>query len=248
MPFELLLPNHLPPTLTPASSEHAYVKYYMQIMLDKPWSSPSAIPTYSLIVSPRVNLFHINNAQGLVQFSNQNRKKLQLNCVLLNNGVVAGQHLSIQIDLQNPKGCQIKRIEATFIQHRQIAGIRNQNIIFNCNLPGINKFQETVLKQNFDLTVPVSYLPPTYEYTTIDIDPFISVFVHYELLLSVKMNGIFTDFQVNIPVNVGTESIFDRSSQQQSDNPLEMSANDKFTLDQTDLPPSYEMAILNKLK
>ncbi|CAF3405652.1 unnamed protein product [Rotaria sp. Silwood2] len=247
-PFELLLPDCLPPTLVPSSPEQAYVKYYARIVLDNPWSSPDAAPIYSLIIFPRVNLLQMRATQELVEFTNHNRKKVELKGCLLRGGILAGQYILIHVDLQNPKQCQIKRIEATFIQHRQIASIRDQQIIFHSNLPGIDKFQETNLKQNFDLAVPPGYLAPTYVFTATDSNALFSIFIHYELVLVVKTNGIFTDFQVNIPVFVGTDSVPDEQHQQQLNDQFKTSTNGGSLFDMNDLPPSYAMATRNELK
>ncbi|CAF3642740.1 unnamed protein product [Rotaria socialis] len=248
IPFELSLPDCLPPTLISSSPEHPYVKYYTRLTFDKPWSSLDTIPTYSLIICPRVPLFHMGNAEAPVEFTNHNRKKIQLNGSILRGGILPGQNLSIQLDLTNPKQHQIKRIEATFIQHRQIANIRDQQIIFNCNLPGIYQFQEPILKQVFDLSLPTTYLPPTYEFTTTHNNSSFGIFIHYELILAVKTVGIFSDFQVSVPVMVGTESLSDRPQQQQFSDQFSKSAMVESILDQNGSPPSYEMAMRNELK
>ena len=246
-PFELSLPDSLPPTLIPSSSEHAYVKYYTRIILDKPWSTSTTMPTYPLTIVPRVNLLHMLTTQGPVAFACHNRKKVELNGFLLHGGIVPGQYLSIQVDLQNPKQCQIKRIETTFIQHRQIASIRDRQIIFHSNLPGIHDFQQLSLKQNFDLAVPSVYLPPTYAFSSSDSNVSLNAFVYYELILAVKTNGILTDFQVSIPVTVGTESILNEHHRQQSSDNFGVSTNKASNFDTNDLPPSYETALRNEL-
>ena len=114
-------------------------------------------------------------------------------------------------------------------------------------MPGICDFQQSTLKQNFDLTVPPVYLPPTYAFTSSDSSASLNIFVHYELILAVKTNGILTNFQVSIPVIVGTESILNEQHQQQSSDDFRVLTSGASNFDTNDLPPSYETAVQNEL-
>ena len=233
----------MPPSLTAATERDPHVKYYARILLDKQNPSRGTTPIYPLTISPRVHLSSISGAQESVSFTRHNRKHIDFNGSLLCGGILPGQNLSLQFELQNPKRAEIKRIDATLVQHRQIAGVRTDQIIFRNTLPGVYKFQETSLQQYVDLLVPHGYLPPTHTFTTLGPGTSVTVFVHYELIFKVKVTGVFSDFHVNIPVIVGTESSSSARQQYHGKDLSTTSKKDGSDFNDEDMPPSYEVAI-----
>ncbi len=224
-----------------------YVRYYTRIVLDKPWYKPNTKQVYPLTVFPRVNLLYTPGGQQSIAFQNQNRKKIHLQGYLLRGGVVPGDKLSIQIDLQNPKQAGIKRIEATLIQHRQIARSSHSEIIFRLDLPDLREFTGTTLQRTFDLIVPGIYLSPSYTYLSQSFNQQIGVNIHYELILDVKARGLFTDFKVSVPVIVGTEPMsVQQQQQQQMTRPIEMPIPSAPVLEYEEPPPSYETVVTNQ--
>ncbi len=245
-PFEFLLPDFLPPSLASTSPKGPYVQYYVRLVLDKPWPMPDAVPIYPLTICPRVNLLQKGNIQEPRIVARHNRKKVQLQVCLVRNGILPGQYISIGVDLNNLKQSLIKRIEATFIQHRQIANIHDHQIIFRNDLPGIFDCREPSLQQNFDLKVPSTYLAPTYTFIPPNGGTTQSVIVHYELLLTVKTNGIFTDFDVSLPVAIGTDSALVEQYQPSWSNQFVQPVAGVSALNDIDALPSYAMAVMNK--
>ncbi len=172
-----------------------------------------------------------------------NRKKVELQGYLVQGGVKPGERLSVHIDLKNPKRSEIKRIEATLYQHRQVAQSHHAEVIFRMDLPGFQEFNETEFHQTYDLQVPAVQLAPTYTYMAQRHGPSIGIGFHYELKLEVKARGLFTDFKVNIPVIVGTESSSDQS--QLMNTYVEMSTPSAPTYEYDEPPPSYESVVTN---
>ncbi|CAF1178526.1 unnamed protein product [Adineta steineri] len=244
-PFEFTLPQCLPPTSIPMSVAYPYVKYYMRIVLDKPWYKPNAKQIYALTIFPRVNIHQLMNAQLPVPLSQTNRKKVHLQGRLLQTGVTPGEKLSLEINLDNPKCAEIKRIEATLIQHRQIAHSQQSEVIFRMNLPDFSEFNGTNFRRTFELHLPTEYLSPTYTYSSQCPGALFTVAFHYELKLDVKVRGLFTDFKVSVPVIVGTETMSD-------DPPLvnrfvETIMPSAPAYDYDEPPPSYD-SIITKIK
>lgn len=189
----------------------------------------------------------MSGAQAPVTFARHNRKHIDFHGTLPSGGIIPGQNVSLHYQLQNPKQAEIKRIDALLVQHRQIGGIRSDHTIFRNTLPGIHKFEDTFLEQQIDLLVPHGYLPPTYNYTISNPGVSMTVFVHYEIIFKVKVSGIFADFEVNIPVIMGTHlspspqlynSTKDYPSIQYS-----KGGSDPSPPDDDDLPPSYDVAM-----
>lgn len=244
-PFELQIPQCLPPSSIPSTITYPYVKYYTRIVLDKPWYKPNAKQVYTFIIFPRVNLHHIHLAQQPVPFSHINRKKVQLQGYLVQGGVTPGDKLSVHIDLLNPKRVEIKRIEATLYQHRQVAQSHHSEVIFRMDLPNFREFNGTEYHQTFDLQIPAVQLAPTYTYMPQCCGASLTIGFHYDLKLEVKARGLFTDFKVNVPVIVGTEpSSSSSSNQQQLVNtfvPVETPSAPVYDYDEP--PPSYESVV-----
>jgi len=157
---------------------------------------------------------------------------------------VPGDKLSIQIDLQNPKQAGIKRIEATLIQHRQVARSSHTETIFRLDLPDIREFTGRELQRTFDLIVPAVYLSPTYTYLSQISNPPIGMSIRYELILDIKVRGLFTDFKISVPVIVGTEPMtVEHQQQQQMNRPIEMPIPSAPAFEHDEPPPSYESIV-----
>lgn len=72
------------------------------------------------------------------------------------------------------------------------------------------------------------------------------VIIAYELELKVKSHGLFTDFEVKVPIVIGTKPTSDEEQQQQGDNSGDEFAVNASIPDYNELPPSYESVVLNE--
>lgn len=184
-----------------------------------------------------------------IPFQNQNRKKLRLQGYLLRGGVIPGDNISIQVDLQNPKNIIIKRIEATLVQHRQVGPTCHAETISRFDLPELREFSGATLERTFELMVPAIMLSPSFTYLTPGRLSPIATSVRYELTLEVKARGLFTDFKITIPVLVGTEpSAFEQhpSSPGQINVPFEIPSPSAPVMDFHELPPSYDSVVTDQ--
>jgi hypothetical protein len=73
------------------------------------------------------------------------------------------------------------------------------------------------------------------------------VIIKYKLALRVKSNGMLTDFEVKMPVIIGTELTPDPEEQQQTDTFAETLVARASISDYDDPPPSYETLLLNAM-
>ncbi|CAF1449936.1 unnamed protein product [Adineta ricciae] len=244
-PFEFTLPQCLPPSSLPLRVAYPYVKYYVRIVLDKSWYKPNAKQVYPLTIFPRVNICQHPSSSQAMLVSQTNRKKVNLQGRIVQNGVVPGEKLSLELQLQNPKRVEIKRIEATFIQHRQIGQSQQSETIFRMELPDVREFSDMNLHRTFDLYIPSGYLSPTYVYATQCCGPALGIAYNYELKLDVHVRGLFTDFKVNIPVLVGTDTSYDHAPVHIINNFDEQSIPSAPAFDYEEPPPSYESIVTN---
>ncbi|CAF1102423.1 unnamed protein product [Adineta steineri] len=240
-PFEFSLPETLPPSTKPNLASYPNIRYFIRIVLNTPWYKQNQTDEYYFTVCPQINLYHINNAQKTIYFNKQNRKQLQFEGYLLRNGIIPGHSFSIQVKLQNPERTKIKRIQAEFIQHRQTAVDRHQEIILSTDLPGFYKFDGASLQQNFDLPLPKDYIAPTYLFETTWHNHKYHLTIEYELILTIKPHGLFTKLEVNLPVIVGTQLNYENQIQERNDD-----KNIYHIVDEMEPPPSYESIIINK--
>jgi hypothetical protein len=170
-----------------------------------------------------------------------NRKKVKLNGYLVRSGIISNDKLSVHINLKNPKHCIIKRIEAVLIQHHQVAQSHHEEIIFRVNLPNLYEFNRRKFEGTFDLIVSSLHLAPSYKFVAEFNNQKYPVIIKYELSLAVKVHGILTDFEVKLPIIIGTELT---SDQQQTNNSVETPiANGDSISDYPEPPPSYETPI-----
>jgi hypothetical protein len=95
--------------------------------------------------------------------------------------------------------------------------------------------------------VPIVYLSPTYTYLSQTSFPPIGMSIHYELVLDIKVRGLFTDFKISVPVVVGTEPMSTEQQQQQQqeqmNRPIEMPIASAPALEHDEPPPSYESIV-----
>jgi len=246
-PFEYVLPHTLAPSIIGADSSRPYVKYYTRVVLDKSWYKPNAKQVYPLTIFPHVNLLHVPGGQQPVAFSNQNRKSTRLQGQILQGGLVPGGKLSIQLELYNPDRAEIKRIETVLTQHQQVAQGHHDEVIFRMDIPDLCDFNGPELRRTFELRLPSVALAPSYQFMAPCSYQMHPVIIYYELELKVKARGMFTDFEVKIPVIIGTEPASDQKPQhQQMNSSVEMPTASAPINRYEDLPPTYEAAVRNE--
>jgi hypothetical protein len=214
---------------------YPYVKYYTRIVLDKPWYKPNAKHVYPLTIFPRVNLLHMPNSQRIVPFSYLNRKNVQLDGHLLRGGIIPSENLMIYINLKNPKRCHIKRIEVVLIQHHHVGHSHHEETIFRVDLPEIHGFNGKKFERTFNLIIPSLHLAPSYKFMAHFNRQTHSVIVKYELDLKVKSHGMLTDFEIKIPLTIGTEL---GTNQQQTNASI---------INYDEPPPAYEAIVSNEI-
>ncbi len=196
----------MPPSLTFSTNSKTYVKYYIQIYVEKSYFKSDSQKIYPLTIYPDVNLSHIlKKSKEPPSFSGKNRKDVQLDGYVLRAGFLPDEKISIHINLDNPKQSTIKRIEAVLTQYRQIGRDNNEDTIFCVNLPDINEFNGSKYERTIDLAIPSQHLAPSYQFKVYCNQKSFPIITKYELELKVKAHGVFTDFEVKVPIFIGTE-------------------------------------------
>jgi hypothetical protein len=244
-PFQILLTDYLPPTLNQPLT-YPHVRYYVQVVIDKPWYKPNKRETKYLTVYPRVNLLHNPQCLQANIFGNHNRKDIILKGTLNKLGYVPGELIIFTLEIENPRTVLIKNIEALMLQSYQIGRNSRGYTIFQTVLPNILNSKDPQMRETFSIVIPSVPIPPSYQFQG-GLRTAAFVNLHYMLRFAVKVEGMFTNFDVNIPITLGTEPNPDLT-QQQTFNPLIVSYSsnpEQSMFSDSDLPPNYDSAVQN---
>jgi hypothetical protein len=246
-PFQIPITDHLPPTINQPES-YPHVRYYLQVVIDKPWYKPNKRETKYLTVFPKVNLLHNPQCLQPITFENHNRKDITLKGTLNKSGYVPGEIIHITLDIENPKRVVIKSIVLSLLQSHRIGPSSRGYNIFQTTLPNIMHSKDQHIEQTYNMHIPSITLPPSYQFQG-GIDRVVFVNNDYILRFVVHVEGMFTNFDIDIPIVLGTETNSDKNYQYAS-NPLFVADSSNaeqsmFTDHDHDLPPSYETAMQN---
>ncbi|CAF3707777.1 unnamed protein product [Rotaria sp. Silwood1] len=161
--------------------------------------------TLYLTVFPRVNL--LNNPQCLISsvFGNHNRKDVTLKGNIYKLGYVPGEMITGILEIENPRKILLKQVYLSLIQHYRIECNTGKETIIQTILPTIVNTKQEHITEKFSIAIPLTYLAPSYEFHG-GFQHMANVHVNYILEFDVKAEGMFTNFDVNIPITLATES------------------------------------------
>lgn len=200
--FDIQLPEHLPPSIN-EPRKYPHVRYYLKFVIDKPWYKRNKNEILYLTVFPRVNLS--NNPQCFVSsiFGNHNRKDVNLKGTMDKLGYVSGETITGTLEIENPRKVSVKQIQLSLVQHSRIECNTHKETIFKLVLPTLSHMKQEQSVEKFALTIPQAYLAPSYDFTG-GSHRTAHVHVDYILEFHVKVEGMFTNLDVNVPITIGT--------------------------------------------
>ncbi|CAF3999884.1 unnamed protein product, partial [Adineta steineri] len=251
-PFQFQLPDYLPPTINKRQN-YPHVKYYLQVKIYKEGSILiNKVIKYLTKVYPRVNL--LENLECLEPIhKTYNDNNVILYVTLNKSGYVSGEVIYMTLQIENPLKALIQRIDFSIIKNHVIGryickdtilltdGCKCKDTIFKITLPKILNLKDEQIQEVFDVIIPSLLLPPSYV-SHEEILENVYIDISYKLELAIKIQGIFNDFYVDIPITLGTEPNPD-FNQQQMFNPMVIPDYSMFNDD--DLPPGYDSTVQN---
>ncbi|CAF1010166.1 unnamed protein product [Adineta steineri] len=229
-PFSIRLPDDLPPTLHP--EDYPFVRYQLQVLLEKKWYHSNDRHRYPIRIFPRVNLYNISNSQSAVKFGTK-RKDVTVKGVLQHAGLIPGEQTILTLDIQNPNRVTIKRVDACFIQRYDIEQCRRRLELVRLPVAELANNQDQHIEVTCPLVIPLG-IPPSFSYRSNGIRSIVHVDLHYDLKLEIKAKGLFTDFDLQVPVIIGTTENSNYNTRSTTVDTMNMVALD-FTDD--DMPP-----------
>jgi Arrestin (or S-antigen), N-terminal domain/Arrestin (or S-antigen), C-terminal domain len=241
-PFRIPLIDHLPPTIN-KPDVIPRVRYYLEVVIDKPWYKSNIRRKKYLTIYPRVNLLQNPQCLSPSTFECENRKDIILTATMNKLGYVSGENIQFTLDIQNPRKLLIRNINLSMFKYHRIGNRLNQCMLYKITLPKIENLANAQIMEMFSIKIPSIKYPPSYKFQGENANAF--VHIYYTLKLTVKIEGVFTNCHMYIPIKLGTESNCDLN-QQQTFEPLSISylSNSQQSIsDDDDLPPDYETAI-----
>jgi hypothetical protein len=241
--FQIPLNNSLPPSINkPESFPH--VRYYLEVIIDTPWYKPQQWEKKYLTIFPHINLLYNPQYLKSSTFRNSNRQDIHLTGTINKLGYVPDEPINLSLEIHNPQKVLIKHINLTMFQLYRINTNDRTNILFQTVLPKIFNLKDEKINETFSILIPSNPIPPTYQLRG-KFKASIAVNLSYVLRLTVKVEGIFTNFYVDIPIIIGTEPHLDLN-QQPTTNSLIVSYSldtEQSVFNDDDPPPSYESVV-----
>ncbi|CAF3032169.1 unnamed protein product [Rotaria sp. Silwood2] len=201
-PFSIRLPENLPATLHP--EDYPFVRYELQVLIEKKWYHSNDRHRYPIRIYPRVNLFNINYCQSSVKFGTK-RKDITIKCILQHAALIPGQQTLLSLDIYNPNRLSIKRIDVCFIQRYEIEQCRRRLELIRLSIPQLNNIYLQHIETTCPLIIPLA-IPPSFNYKSQINRTIVHVDLHYDLKLEIKLKGLFQDFDLQVPVIIATDS------------------------------------------
>lgn len=135
-----------------------------------------------------------------IQGHEENRDHVRLGIVLLKSAVAAGEHISFDVDIENPKEVVIDRVSVTLIQHLKVAYTPKQSIdLVKENLKNINRLKNKQFHNTFQLQIPRTTAPTFLLHDNSSrIQP--PLILHYELKFEAHLSGVFTNTRLQLPL------------------------------------------------
>ena len=245
LPFRIPLIDKLPPTIN-QPDVFPRVRYYLEVVIDKLWYKSNIRRRKYLTIHPHVNLLQNPQCLSPSVFECENRKDIILMAIFNKLGYVEGENIQFTLEIQNPRKVLIQHANLKMLKCYQIIERKpNESIVYKTMLPKIKNLTNEQIIETFVIKIPSIQLPPSYEFQGENVNAFVRIY--YMLKLSVKVQGIFSNCHIYIPITLGTEPNSDLN-QRQTFNPLNvsnLSNAQQSILDGDDSPPDYETAIQN---
>lgn len=240
--FDIPLPNELPPSFD-ASTKYPYVLYYLKLLVERSDGSNIEETVY-LTIFPCLNLLQNPQCFAATSFGSYNRNCVNFKGSLLKCGYTTGETIKGTFEIDNPERFMLKKIRLSLVQYARVERNELKEIICEICIPSIEYRDDEYLEDTFSLDIPSTQLAPSCNFHGGYADR-INVSIYYSLNFHVKVEGIFSNFDVLVPITIGTESIANSCENQLnqvahfSANSISCDSSRNIAVDHRDALPSY---------
>ena len=162
--------------------------------------------------------------------------------VLQRASLAPGEQTNLAIEIINPNQSSVKQVYACLIQRYEIEECRRRLELVRVLVPDVCDNRNERIEVTCPISVPVG-TAPTYTYTSRTTGTALHITVHYDIKVEVKVRGLFSDFDVLVPITIGTDPAVrshydDRTPASRGANASQYTDDDNVTP-----PPSYESVV-----
>ncbi len=155
-------------------------------------------------IYPRVNLHQISNSQCSVRFDKK-RNDITIKGVIQRAGVLPGEETKLSLEIYNPIQLTIKNIDVCLIQRYEIEHCRRRLEVLRVSVPQLFDRNDEHIKTTCLFRIPKG-IQPSFNYKSKHGRSGVNVKISYDIKLEVKVKGLFSDFELQVPITIGTDS------------------------------------------
>jgi len=172
--------------------------------MEKKWYLTDTRHCYPLRIYPRVNLRQISNSRCAVKFDTK-RKDIGVKGIIQRSGLIPGEQINLSLEIYNSNHLAIKHLDVCLIQRYEIEQCRRRLELNRLSVPQVFNTNDEYIKTTCLIPIPVG-IPPSYNYKSRHSRSGVHVNIHYDIKLEVKAKGLFSDFELQVPIIIGTDS------------------------------------------
>ncbi|CAF3957676.1 unnamed protein product [Adineta steineri] len=190
-PFRFQLTEDLPPSFEKKKIDIVKIHYYIRFSFIRPeWHRFNIHKTCPIVVKQPGRLLSLTT----LKTEKTSRNGVRLRVTFEKNIVIAGNNVSFNVDLINPKGALIRHVSIVLTQYVECDSREKTFNIIKQDLDYIKSLKHKSINRNFQIPIP-STTPVTFEYGN-------SITNHYKLHFEVHLRGILTNIKLEVPIIV----------------------------------------------
>jgi hypothetical protein len=169
------------------------------------------------------------------------RKDMTVRGYLLRSGFVGGEQIKFSLEIINPRCLAIRRISICLVQRYEIDNCRRRLELSRHIIPEVCDTDDKHVRAMCSLAIPQG-IPPSYQLTTTNHRSRVNIRVYYVLKIEVATRGLFTDFDLHVPIIIATDALEGTDDTQRTNQslPPNMIDTDQYENNDDEDLPSYE--------
>ena len=175
----------------------------LKLFIEKKWYCSNTHYRHSLRIHPRVNLSQIVNSLCAVRFDTK-RKDITIKGIIQRSGLIPGEQTKLFVEIDNPHYLEIKRVDVCLVQRYSVEQNRRRVELTRSTIPQLINVSDKHIETTCPITIPMG-ISPSYNYRGRGGRTLVHVNMHYDIKLEVKAKGLFSDFEVHVPIIIGTD-------------------------------------------
>ena len=139
------------------------------------------------------------------------RKDMTVKGTIHRSGLMPGGQTTVSVEIDNPQKLVIKRVDVCLVQRYSIEQNRRRLELMRLTIPQLINANHEHIDTSCPITIPKG-IPPSYNFRGRGGRSLVHVNIFYDIKLEVKARGLFSDFDLQVPIIIGTDSENDSAS------------------------------------